>query len=178
MIAVVAGIHDPTVEHNRGTLAGPELSDAEVARDLVARAKLAALSTVGLHPAGFPYGSLVALAPDAAGRPIFLLSALAEHTKNLAASDKASLLVFEPGATDIVAAPRVTIVGTCAPVSGEDHEVARACYVAAHPETATWFGDILHRYALYRLEPTELRVIVGFGRLSWVTPADYARATR
>jgi heme oxygenase (biliverdin-IX-beta and delta-forming) len=171
-------VEDYRKELNRGTLAGPAMSDAAVARDLVSRAKLATLSTFALRPAGFPYGSLVALADDEIGRPLFLLTALAEHTKNLAANDRASLLVFEPGATDIVAAPRVTIVGTCARVAAAERDSARARYIAAQPEAATYFGDILHSYALYRLEPVELRVIVGFGRLSWVTVEEYIAAGR
>ena len=167
---------DYKTELNRGTLAGPAMTDPAVARDLVARASLATLSTFALRPAGFPYGSLVAIADDERGRPLFLLSALAEHAKNLAANDRASLLVAEPGATDIVAAPRVTIVGTCTRVGTDDREAVRARYVARHPEAAEWFTDYLHAYALYRLEPVELRVIVGFGRLSWVTPDEYASA--
>lgn len=168
---------DYTQELNHGTLAGPDMSDAELARVLVARSRLATLSTVGLRPAGFPYGSLVAHTADAQGRPLFLLSALAEHAKNLAVDDRASLLVVESGAVSIVTAPRVTLVGNCRLVAGEEHDDVRARYVEAHPESATWFTDHLHAYALYRLEPIELRVIVGFGRLSWVSPAAYATAT-
>ena len=168
---------DYTQELNHGTIAGPDMSDAELARALVARSRLATLSTHGLRPAGFPYGSLVAHTADAQGRPLFLLSALAEHAKNLAADDRASLLVVESDVVSIVTAPRVTIVGHCHLVAAEDRDDVRARYVAAHPESATWFTDHLHSYALYRLEPIELRVIVGFGRLSWVTPAAYATAT-
>ena len=167
---------DYRFEMNRGTLAGPAMTDPAVARDLVARAALATLSTFALRPAGFPYGSLVAIADDERGRPLFLLSALAEHSKNLAASDKASLLVSEPGSTDIVAAPRVTIVGPCTRVPADERDAARVRYVARHPQAAEWFTDYLHNYALYRLEPVDLRVIVGFGRLSWVTPDEYATA--
>jgi hypothetical protein len=163
-------------ELNRGTLAGPDISDAELARELVAQSKLATLSTIALRPAGFPYGSLVAHTADERGRPLFLLSALAEHSKNLAACDRASLLVVEADVTSIVTAPRVTIVGTCRPVEESDYEAVRAQYVAAHPESAGWFTDHLHSYALYRLEPQELRVIVGFGRLSWLEPEAYAAA--
>ena len=86
------------------------------------------------------------------------------------------LLVHDPGATSIVTAPRVTIVGPCTRVPAGELGAARARYVAAHPEAAGWFADYLHSYGLYRLEPCDLRVIVGFGRLSWVTPAEYAAA--
>jgi putative heme iron utilization protein len=173
----VASRFDYTEELNHGTLAGPAISDAELARQLVARSRLATLSTLGLRPAGFPYGSLVAHAADDRGRPLFLLSALAEHSKNLAACDRASLLVVEDGATNIVSAPRVTVVGTCRPVDDSEHDAVRAQYVAVHPETAGWFADHLHAYALYRLEPCELRLIVGFGRLAWLSAREYAAAT-
>jgi putative heme iron utilization protein len=161
---------------NHGSIAGPAMTDAELARTLVARSRLATLSTLGLRPAGFPYGSLVAHSADDHGRPLFLLSALAEHTKNLAACDRASLLVVETGSTSIVTAPRVTIVGTCRRIDPSEHDAARARYVSSHPESATWFSDHLHVYALYRLEPQDLRVIVGFGRLSWVSASDYQGA--
>lgn len=167
------GVWDYASELNHGSLAGPAVSDAELARQLVARSRLATLSTIALRPAGFPYGSLVAHTVDERGCPLFLLSALAEHTKNLAACPNASLLVVEAGSTSIVTAPRVTLVGTCKLVPPSDHEAVRTRYVTAHPESATWFTDHLHAYSLYRLEPNELRVIVGFGRLSWVSRADY-----
>ena len=172
----MASRFDYTEELNHGTLAGPDISDAELARELVAQSKLATLSTIALRPAGFPYGSLVAHTADERGRPLFLLSALAEHSKNLAACDRASLLVVEDGATNIVSAPRVTVVGTCRRVDDGEHDTVRAQYVAVHPEAAGWFADHLHAYALYRLEPCELRVIVGFGRLSWLSAGDYAAA--
>jgi putative heme iron utilization protein len=172
----VAVPFDYTVENNRGTLAGTELTNAQLARDLVARTRLATLSTRGLRPAGFPYGSLVAHACDERGRPLFLLSALAEHSKNLAACSQASLLVVDPDAKDIVSAPRVTIAGTVRLVDANEREHARAAYVTAHPQAAPWFSDHLHAFALYRLEPIDLHVIVGFGRLSWVTPDEYYAA--
>ena len=165
-------------ELNRGTLAGPEASDVDLAHELVGHSRLATLSTVALRPAGFPYGSLVAHSADDQGRPLFLLSALSEHTKNLRACDRASLLVVEDGATSIVTAPRVTILGTCRLVEGDDVDAVRTRYVAAHPESAGWFTDHLHAYSLFRLEPIELRIIVGFGRLSWITASEYAAAAR
>lgn len=149
------------------------MSDAALARDLAARCTLATLATFALKPSGFPYASLVAFADDERGRPLLLLSGLAEHAKNLASSDRASVLVVEPGAIDIVTAPRATLIGSCKRVPVDDQAAARARYVARHPAAATYFADHLHAYALYRLEPIEVRVIVGFGRMSWVTPEGY-----
>src|SRR4051812_15048566 len=56
---------------------------AERCRTLVAEARSATLCTLAREPSGYPYGSLVTVAVDAQGRPLFLLSELAEHTGNL-----------------------------------------------------------------------------------------------
>ena len=52
---------------------------AERCRTLVLQARSAALSTLARDPEGFPYGSLVTVAIDTVGRPLFLLSTLAER---------------------------------------------------------------------------------------------------
>jgi putative heme iron utilization protein len=143
------------------------MDDARIARDLVASAKHATLATVGLRPPGHPFASLVAVASDDEGRPLLLLSALAEHTKNLVACEKASLLFAE---SDLAAA-RVTVLGACVRV---DDSAVRARYLEIHPDAAQWadFED----FSFFRLEPAELRVVVGFGRMSWVSAEDYVRA--
>src|SRR5256885_13852050 len=119
------------------------MDDARIARELAARAKHATLATVGLRPAGHPFASLVAVASDDEGRPLLLLSALAEHTKNLVACEKASLLVAE---SDLTAA-RVTILGAC---SRADDAAVRARYLEIHPDAAQWaeFKD----FSFFRLE--------------------------
>src|SRR5437764_12691687 len=74
---------------------------AERCRTLVAQARAATLCTIARDPAGFPYGSLVTVAIDELGRPLLLLSTLAEHTGNLQARSDASVLLTEPlGARD------------------------------------------------------------------------------
>ena len=140
-------------------------SHAERARTLAVQARTAALSTVALDPAGFPYGSLVAhamLGPQ----PILYLSELAEHTRNLRADARASLMMAEPGAAEPLARGRVTLLGRCALVPDGELEAARAAYLAAHPdaERLTGFKD----FHLWRLEVEALRFIGGFGRMSWV----------
>lgn len=144
------------------------MSDAERARTIVAAAKMATLCTIATRPAGFPFGSLVAIALDAQRRPLLLLSSLAEHTKNLEASPLASIMVAEGG----LDAARVTLVGRCARVPDAEVEHALAVYVARHPEAAQWasFKD----FAMYRLEIEDVRFVAGFGRMSWISPVEYA----
>ena len=75
-----AGIHlvpaEARAETERTLAATPgirgEPSDAERSRTLIGSVRTAALATLG--EGGFPFGSLVSHAVDAAGRPLLLLS--------------------------------------------------------------------------------------------------------
>ena len=89
----------------------PTPTHAERARTLVARIPTGTLCTLALEPEGYPYGSFVTVAFDE-GNPIFLISGLAEHTKNLERDPRASLMVAESGADDPLANGRVTMLGT------------------------------------------------------------------
>src|SRR5579885_2609522 len=95
---------------------------ASTCRALARRARFGALATVARDPAGWPFATLVAVAFDGRGRPLLLLSRLAEHTKNLEACDRASLLVGEDGPGDPLAGGRMTLVGTCARVPDGERE--------------------------------------------------------
>lgn len=152
-----------------------DASNADLARDLVARAKIASLGTVALRPAGHPFVTLVGVATDERRRPVLLLSSLAEHTKNLEACANASLLFADPTpAEDPLALARVTVVGECRRVPESEIEAVRERYLAVHPEAKPWaaFKD----FAFYRLEPTDLRIVVGFGRMSWLEGSALSNA--
>ena len=137
-------------------------------------AKVATLATVARDPEGFPYASLVAFASDANGRPLLLLSRLAEHTENLRLRPQASLLVCEPDASNVdpLSLGRVTILGPCVLVPEDEKADARATFLARQPSAATYvdFAD----FAFYRLEPRALRFVGGFGRMSWVSAQEYS----
>ena len=157
--------------------AGPpptEPSHAERARTVVAAQSRGALSTLG--PTGSPFGSVVTYGLDGAGRPSFFVSTLAEHTHNLDADPRASLLVVEDTAAgaDPLASGRVTLMGTVAEVADpDDRAAARAGYLAANPNAFyVDYGD----FRCLRLEVTGVRYVGGFGRMSWVDRAAYANA--
>ena len=73
----------------------PTPTQAERARTLVAQISIGTLCTLALDPEGYPYGSFVTVAFDD-GNPIFLISELAEHTKNLERDPRASLPESSP----------------------------------------------------------------------------------
>lgn len=162
----------PASADERAASAVAAPTHAERCRTLVQQARSGTLSTIALEPAGFPYGSLVTVAFDAGGRPLFLLSTLAEHTRNLLARGDASLLVTEPLSHDQpLAVGRVTILGPCAAVGADEKAAVRETFLAQQP-SASYYVDFSD-FAFYRLEPTALRYVGGFGRMSWVTADDY-----
>ena len=145
--------------------------DAERSRTLIAAVRTGALATIG--DGGFPFGSLVAHAVDATGRPLLLLSDLAEHSRNLAADPRASLMATEAGTGDPLALARVTRHRPRRGAAGDEREAALEVYRAAQPGAFyAGFAD----FRLYRLEVASVRYVGGFGRMSWVTAAGYAAA--
>jgi hypothetical protein len=169
------GQKDPDEEEVRAP------SHAERCRTLAAKTRHAALSTLtggkAGEPEGFPYGSLVTIAFDGRGRPLLFLSSLAEHTQNLMRRGEASVLLTDPldAHPEPLAASRFTLIGRCEKIADEgERAAAREAFLAAH-ESARYYIDFKD-FAFYRLEPSSLRYVGGFGRMSWVTVEDYAVA--
>ena len=152
----------------------PTPTHAERARTLVAQISTGTLCTLALEPQGYPYGSFVTVAVDVDdGNPVFLISELAEHTKNLERDPRASLLVAESGAEDPLANGRVTVLGPCTRVEG-DGGGARAAFLAAHPNAA-YYADF-RDFAFWKLRVHAIRYIGGYGRMSWISQGDWQAA--
>jgi putative heme iron utilization protein len=149
-----------------------EPSDAERGRTLLAAARTGTLATVAVD-GGFPFGSLVAYAVDDAGRPLLCLSDLAEHSRNLAADPRASVMATAEGAGDPLALARVTVLGSVVELRGDDRDAALRAYRARHPDA---FYATFHDFRLYRLDVSSVRYVGGFGRMSWVSADDHAEA--
>ena len=150
----------------------PTPTHAERARSLVDRISTGTLCTLALEPEGYPYGSLVTVAFDD-GNPVFLISGLAEHTKNLERDPRASLLVAETASADPLANGRVTLLGRCTRVEGEGAS-ARGAFFARHPN-ASYYADF-RDFAFWKLGVDSVRYIGGYGRMSWIDKADWLRA--
>jgi len=113
-----------------------------------------------------PYASLVALACDVDASPLMLLSDLAQHSRNIAADNRVSLL-FDGGApvpdTDPLTQPRLSLLGEA--VRSDDPRLL-ARFTARHPSAAAYagFGD----FHLYRVTIGRGHLVAGFGRISWI----------
>ena len=135
------------------------------------------LSTVALDPAGYPFGSVVSYGLDERGDPLFVISALAEHTRNLGGDPGPACSSPSPTSpdTDPLARGRVTLVGDAAPVpdaeqaGGDRARGERASRPSpATPATATSGASA---------SPSgPIRWVGGFGEMDWVDADAYAGA--
>ena len=147
------------------------MSFAAEARRLVREARVATLATVGAD--GAPLATLVAVTDDDGGAPLFLLSGLAEHTKNLRARAEASVLISGEASASLDR-PRVTLSGTVRWLEGTDAEAAKQRFVQTHEEAKVWVT--LKDFQPARLELASVRFVGGFARAQLVSPEEYARA--
>jgi putative heme iron utilization protein len=139
-------------------------------RRLLAAEAAGVLATRSVHRADWPFGSVVAYAVGTTGEPLLLLSQLAEHTRNIAADPRVSLLVQDRAAVeDPLAGARVTLLGAVVPVAFEqlDRELPR--YLTRHPAAGEYLA--LGDFQLFRLTVVEARYIGGFGDMGWLADA-------
>jgi putative heme iron utilization protein len=148
-------------------------SHAERARTLAASHSIGSLASVALEPAGYPYASFITFA-WLEGEPLFLISRIAEHTRNVEADARASLLIHDSTSADPLANGRVTVLGRCAKLPRGDTR-AREAFLAVHPNSAYYvdFQD----FDFYRMSLEAVRYIGGYGRMSWVEAAAFRNAT-
>ena len=146
--------------------------DAASAIHLLHRTSFGALATQASRMPGYPFATALPFVPDEAHCPVFLLSGLAEHTKNLLENPKASLLVTDPDQPTVLESPRMTIVGDVQRFVATP--ALRARYLRYQPDAAHYLelGD----FAFFRLVPKRVRYIGGFAQMGWLEEEDWGKA--
>jgi hypothetical protein len=125
------------------------------------RAALKGSLASALKPAGHPYASLLLTATEPDGAPIFLISGLALHTKNLSEDARASLLIDGTGTdADPMAGGRITLIGEARPTTSA---TARRRFLARHP-AAEGYADFPD-FSFYAFDIASAHFIGGFGRI-------------
>lgn len=142
------------------------------ARKLLLEACQGVLSTHSRDMPGFPFGSVAPYCLNEAGEPVFLISELAQHTKNLRADSRCSFIVIA-GGEDIQAGARLTLVGECMPVQESDIEAVAARYYRYFPESTDFHR--IYDFVFFVLKPQRCRFIGGFGRIHWLDTAGLLR---
>lgn len=147
---------------------------SQAARALADRCSYATLATNSVRHEGWPYASVLPYATDGQGRPVFVISGLAVHTKNLKQDGRCSVLILEPAEGSPLEAARVNLMGTITPVPDEEQDPVVRLFVTKHPDAAEWavFGD----FSAWRMDISDVYYVGGFGAMGWVSPGDY-RAT-
>ena len=142
-----------------------------VAKTLLRTTRAGTLATLDRNT-GYPFASLVNVATDVDASPLILVSKLATHTANLEVDGRASLLLAETGKGDALAHPRLTVLGTFAPVArdGADDARIRRRFLARHPKSELYagFGD----FAFWRMAVVSAHFNGGFARAADLTPQD------
>jgi hypothetical protein len=132
---------------------------AATARTMVRAALKGSLATL-MAQSGHPYASLLLTATEPDGSPVFLISTLALHTKNLTGDARASLLIDGTGTdADPMAGSRITLIGTARPTTSP---TARRRFLARHP--AAGYADFPD-FSFYAFNIESAHFIGGFGRI-------------
>lgn len=147
-------------------------SPAETVRSLLRACDRATLATLqradGDGPAGWPHASLVMMAVDHDAAPVLLISTLAEHTQNLLADPRASLLVDgTAGLDEPLTGARATVTGR---LERSDDPRHKARYLARHPSAGMYAG--FQDFAVWKLRVERAHLVAGFGRIHWVDGAE------
>ena len=143
----------------------------DAARALVRRERNGMFCTLSQKLGGFPFGSITPYALSAADEPLILISEIAEHTRNVRADARTSLLVTDTRAEDDPqAGARATLVGYTIPVSPPFLEDAQSRYARAFPNSAGYFAA--HDFTLFKLHVEQVRYIGGFGDIHWIAGRD------
>ncbi len=151
----------------------PPIDSACAARLLLRAHRYGALSTLSRKFDGHPFGSITPYLTDHDGSLLILISDLAEHTKNIKADPRVSLITHNQEDTHIQAQGRVTVVGTAAHIADRDGAGKR--YLRYFPEARTYFA--MHDFQFYRIVPQAIRYIGGFGDIHWVNCERYLLPT-
>ena len=155
-------------------------SPADAARRLIRALDTATLATAlaqrvetTADQGGWPYASLVLVACDFDASPLLLISQLAEHTKNIAADDRVSLLYDGTGnGPDPLTGHRVSVLGRAVEI---EEEQAKSRYLARHPSAEGYAG--FADFGFYRVQVTRAHLVAGFGRIDWIDGAELLFST-
>ena len=131
--------------------------------NLLHSASFSTLATQSLLMPGYPYATVVPNVLDEQHRPILLISALAEHTKNLLADPKVSISITESGSANVQDGQRLTMVGDAEQFQPGQELIAR--YLRYVPAAEQYLAL---DFVFFRILPKCLRYIGGVGKMGWV----------
>lgn len=145
-------------------------TDIDTALDLLHTAISGTLATQSSHLPGYPFATALPFVADERHRPVFLVSMLAEHTRNLLADRRASFMVSASDQANILAGARMTLVGDAERIEASPALSAR--YLRYQPEAEQYLA--LGDFAFFRLSVKTVRYIAGFAHMGWIEESDWS----
>ena len=140
------------------------------ARLLLRQHSQGVLATLGQPPVeSFPFTSVVPYCLDGAGRPVLLISDLAQHTKNIQANSHVSLFVHSQ-TPDPQAAPRLSLIGDLVRIPEVEVAAIAVRYYRYFPGTRNFHRQ--YDFSFWRLEPVKVHFVAGFARVQWLEPRE------
>ncbi|MCC9621526.1 DUF2470 domain-containing protein [Thalassospira sp. MA62] len=148
-------------------------SDAASLRQMVRTAPHAVLATLASDHKqvgdGWPVASMVLPTCDIDGTPLLLISDLADHTRNILADNRVSLLVHPDDRSNTdpkieTDTARLTIFGRAHLLArgDNDHDRVMRRYLAHQPDAATYAG--FADFNIYRINVDAVYWVGGFGK--------------
>lgn len=104
---------------------------------------------------------------------MILISRIAQHTKNVQANPKVSLMVAEHEVDDIQASARLTYLANATPIDLTDTDTPDR-YYSYFPQAQDYHKT--HDFDFYRLFLVRARFIGGFGAIHWLDADQLLRA--
>ena len=148
---------------------------AAEAKQFLRSTRSGVLSSFSAKFAGYPFGSVMPFVLDHNCQPIVLISSIAEHTKNIIANPKVSLLVFQSNnlksAEDLHANGRLTLIGEAVQIDKDDADLM-ARYCRYFPESTGYLA--MHDFQFYRINIAQARYVAGFGKMGWLAGKELA----
>jgi heme iron utilization protein len=138
---------------------------------LLHSASYGALATHSERVEGYPYATVLPFVLDEQHSPVFLISSLAEHTKNLLSNPRASLVVSEESQPNVLAGARVSLMGDVTQWDADQRFVAR--YLRYQPDGERYLA--LGDFAFFRMTIKHVRAIAGFGAMGWIEPERWSQ---
>ncbi len=148
--------------------AGPDAGN--MARRVLNQHFFGVLSTLSVKFTGHPFGSVVPFCLDYTGKPLLLISRLAQHTHNIQSDPRVSLLILDRPADNegnVQTDARLTLVGQACKVADPDVEASAARYYRHFPEAKGYHTEL--DFEFYTLSIETLRFISGFGQARWLS---------
>lgn len=140
------------------------------ARSVLVAHYFGVLSTVSKKFPGYPFGSVVPYCLDLQGRPLILISRLAQHTVNIQEDNRISLVILDRTQGNVQTDARLTLMADAHKVAEDQIAACAERYYHHFPAAKGYHTEL--DFEFYYLTINTMRYIPGFGQARWLSPGD------